>query len=254
MVGGGWAGMHAALAAADAGAEVVLIDEQTELGGHVRHDPDLAPGDLPAVIERVKTHARIKVLQETLNFGLYEGHYLAAQRAQRMYRMRAGQVIVATGGWERPFVFENNDRPGILLASAVQRLIHLDRCRLDGPAVIVTDNPQGYRVARQLANAGTPIAAVVDLQESPSGSAEGLPGTGKMILSLRDDARHRSGDRVGSERGGTGDRPLPVDRGGDRIQSGDLAALSSRLRWYMIQSLIILVSKPMPRVCSRQGR
>jgi sarcosine oxidase subunit alpha len=184
VIGGGWAGLHAALAAAESDRDVILIDEQTELGGHLRYDPDLTPNDLTTVIDKVRSNRRITVLHETLNFGIYEGNYLAAQRGNRMYRLRAGQIVVATGGWERPFVFENNDRPGILLASAAQRLIHLERCKLGGGAVVVTDNPQGYRVARQLAAAGTTIAAIVDLNDSPSAPAEGLPvRAGKTILS-----------------------------------------------------------------------
>lgn len=198
VIGGGWAGLHAALAAADAGVDVVLIDEQTDLGGHFRHDPDLAPPDSPRLVENVRKHGRIRVLSESLNFGLYEGNYLAVMRGDRMYRIRAGQVVVATGGWERPFVFEHNDRPGNLLASAAQRLVHLDRCRLNGPAVVVTDNPQGYRTARQLAKSGTAIAAVVELNDTPSADAAGLPvRTGKTILSAQG-TMHVSAAVIGS--------------------------------------------------------
>jgi sarcosine oxidase subunit alpha len=84
-----------------------------------------------------------------------------------MIRLRAREVIVATGGWERPLVFENNDLPGVLLASAAQRLLHLDGCRFPGSVVIVTDSEQGYRTAHQLAAAGTEVAAIVDLRENP---------------------------------------------------------------------------------------
>ena len=186
VIGGGWAGLHAALAAAESDLDVLLIDEQPELGGHLRHDPDLAPGDFAEVIEKVRSNQRISVLTDTLNFGLYEGNYLAAMSGNRMFRIRAGQTIIAAGGWERPFVFKDNDRPGVLLASAAQRLIHLDGCKLNGPAVVVTDNPQGYRTARQLAAAGTSIAAIVDLNESPCDDPQGLPvRTGKTILSAQ---------------------------------------------------------------------
>jgi len=201
IVGGGWAGLHAALAAADAGSDVILIDEQSELGGHFRHDPDLAPSDVTAVIAKVHAHAKITVLSKTLNFGLYEGNYLAAMSGNRMYRIRAAQTIIAAGGWERPFVFEHNDRPGVMLASAAQRLIHLDQCQLDGAAVIVTDNPQGYRTARQLAKAGTQIAAVIDLNETPCAPTEGLPvRSGKTILSLQG-TMHVTGAVIGSTAG-----------------------------------------------------
>lgn len=210
IVGGGWAGLHAALAAAESGVDVVLIDDQTELGGHFRHDPDLAPGDVASVVEKVRKHNRITILSETINLGVYEGNYLAAMRGNRMYRIRAGQIVIATGGWERPFVFEHNDRPGVMLASAAQRLIHLDKCKLDGAAVIVTDNPQGYRTARQLAKAGTTIAAIIDLNDKPSGDAQGLPvRTGKTIVSTRG-TMHVTGAVIGSLSGSsTGTETIP---------------------------------------------
>ncbi len=198
IIGGGWAGLHAALAAADAGTDVILIDEQTELGGHFRHDPDMAPNEVSTLIDKVRAHEKVTVLMGTLNFGLYEGNYLAAMCGHRMYRIRANQVIIAAGGWERPYVFEHNDRPGVMLASASQRLIHLDHCKLEGSAVIVTDNAQGYRVARQLSQAGTTIAAIVDLNETPIEKADGLPvRAGKTILSVQGKS-HVSGAVIGS--------------------------------------------------------
>jgi sarcosine oxidase subunit alpha len=166
VVGGGWAGLHAALEAAEAGLSVTLIDDQPALGGHMRHDPNLADIRLAEVVRRVQEHAAIEVWTSATAFGLYEGNYLGIQRGNRMIRLRAREVIVATGGWERPLVFENNDLPGVLLASAAQRLLHVDRCKFDGSAVVVTDNNQGYRVARQLSAAGT-APTIVDVRENP---------------------------------------------------------------------------------------
>lgn len=178
VVGGGWAGLNAALAAAESGVTVTLIDEQPALGGHMRHDPDLAHRDLPSLIQKVSGHPGIQVIKSAVVFGCYEENYLGIQQGQRMIRLRAGHVVIATGGWERPLVFENNDLPGNLLASGVQRLLHLDGCRFTGgPAVVVTGGSQGYRVAQQLAAAGTPIAAIVDVRENaadvPAGAAAG---------------------------------------------------------------------------------
>jgi sarcosine oxidase subunit alpha len=164
VVGGGWAGLHAAIAAADAGVSVTLIDEQLALGGHLRHDPGLAPSGLAELIQKIGQHPGIQVLTSAVAFGLYEGNYLGIHQGRRMIRLRAKQVVIATGGWERPYVFENNDLPGVLLASAAQRLLHLDHCRFDGTAIVVTDNAGGYRTARQLAAAGTRVEAVVDLR------------------------------------------------------------------------------------------
>lgn len=205
VVGGGLAGLQAALAAAEAGAQVTLIDDQPTLGGHLRYDPDLAGPHLTDLVQRVSKNPQINVLTTATVFGFYEGNYLGIQQGKRMIRLRAKQVVIATGGWERPYVFENNDRPGVLLAGAAQRLMHLDRCRLEGAAVVVTDNAQGYRVARQLLAAGTSLAAIVDLREAPAESPPqgGLRLTGRTILSANG-SRHVSsaviGDRSGTAR------------------------------------------------------
>ncbi|MGE0608800.1 MAG: 2Fe-2S iron-sulfur cluster-binding protein [Pirellulales bacterium] len=168
VVGGGLAGLNAALAAADNGASVILFDEQPALGGHLRHDPDLSrEAGLAQLIDRVQIHAGIQVFPVATVTGLFEENYLAALQGQRLIRTRARQIIVAAGGWERPLVFANNDLPGILLASGVQRLLHLDGCKFEGQSLIVTDNAQGYRVARQLAAAGNSVAGVVDLRPIP---------------------------------------------------------------------------------------
>jgi sarcosine oxidase subunit alpha len=179
VVGGGWAGLHAALEAAQEGLSVTLIDDQPTLGGHMRYDPDLADARLGEVVRRVEEHPAIQVWKSATVFGLYEDNYLGIQHGKRMIRLRAREVIVATGGWERPLVFENNDLPGVMLASAAQRLLHLEHSRFDGTAVVVTDTAQGYRVARQLAAAGT-FPVIVDVRENPSELAgvERLPNYG----------------------------------------------------------------------------
>ena len=182
VVGGGWAGLHAALEAADAGLSVTIIDDQSELGGHMRCDPDLADGRLPDVIRNVREHPAIQVWSSATVFGCYEENYLGIQFGKRMIRLRAREVIIAAGGWERPLVFENNDLPGVMLASAVQRLLHLEHCRLDGSAVVVTDNAQGYRIARQLTAAGTKVAAIVDIRETPPKIEAGFPDSEFQVL------------------------------------------------------------------------
>jgi sarcosine oxidase subunit alpha len=225
VIGGGLAGLNAALAAAETGVTVTLIDEQPELGGHLRHDPELCAsltrsvsegerfetptnpshsehspsltlrvsesiGDL---IRRVTEHPAITVITSAGVFGCYEGNYLGIQQGQRMIRLRAAQVIVATGCWERPLVFENNDLPGVMLASGVQRLLHLDHCQVPGEAVVVTDNAQGYRVAKQLKAAGTRITAIVDVRDNPPESLEGVRTfRGHTIISASG-SRHVSG-------------------------------------------------------------
>jgi sarcosine oxidase subunit alpha len=172
VVGGGWAGLHAALEAANAGLAVSLIDDQPALGGHLRYDPDLADAQLAGVVRHVEKHPAIQIWKSATAFGLYEDNYLGIQRRNRMIRLRAREVIIATGGWERPLVFENNDLPGVMLASAAQKLMHLDHCQFDGPVVVVTDNDQGYRIHKQLLACGAQIAAILDVRENP----RNLPG------------------------------------------------------------------------------
>lgn len=167
VAGGGLAGLTAAVEAADAGASVILLDEQPELGGHLRHDPDLRGDDFSALIDRVKTHSGVQIILSATVLGCYEENYLAALQGNRLIRMRANQTVIAAGGWERPLVFAHNDLPGVLLASGAQRLLHLDGCRFDGPVLVVTDNAQGYRTARQLAVAGAAVHGVVDLRQNP---------------------------------------------------------------------------------------
>ena len=216
VIGGGLAGLNAALAAAQAGVSVTLIDEQPELGGHLRHDPELdainsrnaLASDSPTAepdasafrlisvgesIRRVSEHPAITVISSAGVFGCYEGNYLGIQQGRRMIRLRATQVIVATGCWERPLVFENNDLPGVMLASGVQRLLHLDKCHFPGEAVVVTDNAQGYRVARQLKAAGTRISAIVDVRDNPPETADGIRTLRGHTVISANGSRHVSG-------------------------------------------------------------
>ncbi len=202
VIGGGWAGLHAALAAADAGADVVLIDEQPELGGHLRHDPDLAQDAWAGMLRQATDHAGVRVLTSSSAFGCYEENLLGIRQGNRLIRLRANQVIVTTGGWERPLVFENNDRPGVLLASAVQRLMHLEHCRFAGAAVVVTDNAQGYRAARQLVAAGTSVAAIVDVCPGPPEFAADIPVfRGHTVVAVRG-SRHVAGVEIAPLAGG----------------------------------------------------
>lgn len=198
VVGAGWAGLNAALAAADAGARVVLVDEQTELGGHLRHDPDLRPANLDELIRKVTGHPHIRTLTSAVCFGAYDDRYLGIRQQNRMYRVRAAQIVIATGGWERPLVFENNDLPGVLLASGAQRLLHLDHCRFEGQVVVLTDGAQGYRVARQLQAAGSSIAAVVDVRESPNDAFTGAPVLAGQTILAATGGTHVTSAKVGT--------------------------------------------------------
>ncbi|MGH6933300.1 MAG: sarcosine oxidase subunit alpha family protein, partial [Dongiaceae bacterium] len=187
IVGGGPAGLAAALAAGRAGARVMLCDEQQELGGTLLASNDIIDGRpavewLAAVIAELRSLPEVRLLPRTTAFGYYDHNYLVlAERCgehlppdigsykQRQWKVRARHVILATGAIERPLVFADNDRPGIMLASAAR--IYLNRYAvLPGKRVVImTNNDSAYAVALELANAGVSVAAVVDLRADPQG-------------------------------------------------------------------------------------
>src|SRR5713226_1584581 len=161
VVGGGPAGLSAAVQAAEAGAAVLLIDRQPRLGGHLLFDGIELPEIEPLAV-KLTNHPRARVLSNTVAFGLYEGNLLGAFQENRLMKIRAQQIIICTGGRERPFVFQNNDLPGIFLARGVERLARLYGVPGGKRAVILTDHDEGARIAEELAGLGFEIAAVID--------------------------------------------------------------------------------------------
>ena len=194
VVGGGPAGMSAALSAAEAGARVALIDDQPTLGGHLRYSRQTADGpgggadrthvglggELAAAVESASD---IDVLSNSTAIGLYQDNLLAVLTADGVVRIRAGHVILATGAQETPLLFENNDLPGIMLASAARRLMALYGVRPGRRAVMATETEDGYEAALQLLDAGVRVAALVDSSSQRSGEAvEALRERGVTIL------------------------------------------------------------------------
>ena len=192
VVGGGPAGMAAALAAAETGSSVTLIDDQPALGGHLRYSRQLRPhpnpppegeGILGELAEQVAHSPNIETFSNATVFGLYQDNLLAVLTDDGLVRLRAGQVVLATGAQESPLLFENNDLPGIMLATAAQRLVALYGVRPGRQAVVATETPEGYEAALQLLDAGVSVAAVVDASETPSGEAvEALRQRGVTVL------------------------------------------------------------------------
>ncbi|MBI3455433.1 MAG: (2Fe-2S)-binding protein [Candidatus Rokubacteria bacterium] len=208
VVGGGAAGMAAALEAARTGASVALIDAEPQLGGTllVRTRPP-ADGEFrgragwevaASLAAEVRAEGRIGVRTGATAFGLYEDGLLGVLQGRRFLRLRARQVIVAAGGFEHPLVFENNDLPGVMLGSAAQRLIALYGVRPGTRAVVAACDDRGLEVALDLAAAGVSLAAVLDARpatpESPTAAA--LRDAGLAILNGRTVLEARGGGRV----------------------------------------------------------
>ena len=129
VVGGGPAGLSAAAEAGRAGLRVTLVDDQPALGGHLRHDssvynnPAVDWGTRPPRIrscgrtdQTLNDLPNVRVLTSASAFGLYEGNLLGILQDNRVIKLRAASVIVATGAKRVPMVFRNNDLPGIMLA------------------------------------------------------------------------------------------------------------------------------------------
>ena len=142
VVGGGPAGLSAALAAADAGADVILVEEQDALGGHIRWEA-VGVSAVEVMISAIRRHPRIELFAGAVAFGVYEGGLVALRQGTRMVGVRYQELVVATGRHEYPLVFPNNDRPGVMLASAVRRLLR-QGVRPGERAVVLTTNDDGY--------------------------------------------------------------------------------------------------------------
>lgn len=167
VVGAGPSGLAAALAAASNGLQVTLVDENPHIGGTLNYDhagSDLSRRLLEQLQAKVKETANITVRSGAYAAGYYADHMVPIVEAAGITRVRAQAVIVATGVFEQPPVFRNNDIPGVMLGSAAQRLIAQYAVQPFYRGVVVTANGHGYRVALDLLNAGVGVAALVDLR------------------------------------------------------------------------------------------
>ena len=196
VVGGGPAGMSAALAAASAGATVTLIDDQPSLGGHLRYGtrsysglPDIPESSGYEIAARlageVSSHRGIEVRSGATAFGLYEGNLLGIHCGSSVVKLRAGSIVVATGSYEAPLTFDRNDLPGVMLSSGLQRLANLYGIRPGSTAIVATCNDQGYYAALDLLEAGVKVAALVDSRSSfphALDAAASLQSRGVLVL------------------------------------------------------------------------
>ena len=195
VVGGGPAGMAAALEAAAVGFDVMLIDDQPALGGHLRYDAThytnidgLGDGTGQEVAsslrERVAAQDGIQILSDATAFGFYQGNLLAILWGDEAIQLRAGRVVIATGAFEVPMQFKNNDLPGVMLASGAMRLLKLYGVSPGKRAVVATADDSGYSAALGLLDAGVAVEAVVDMRADPGASeaADAVRARGVDVL------------------------------------------------------------------------
>ncbi|MFI7130939.1 2Fe-2S iron-sulfur cluster-binding protein [Nonomuraea sp. NPDC050153] len=196
VVGAGPAGLAAARAAAGGGARVILADEQPRPGGSLLGGTEqVSSGDgrvsghewAAAVTADLERLPDVTVLRRTTVFGYYDDNYLMAVERrtnhlggaapahvarERIWRIRAGRVVLATGAHERPIAFAGNDLPGVMLAGAARTYAVRYGVLPGRRAVVFTTNDSAYEAAFDLADAGLEVAAIVDVRPSPGPLAE----------------------------------------------------------------------------------
>ncbi|RRV62553.1 2Fe-2S iron-sulfur cluster-binding protein [Pseudomonas sp. p99-361] len=176
IVGAGPAGLQAALTAANAGAKVLLIEQQPILGGsltYARFDVENNRADTlrRELINAVEGHANIQVLKKATCNAWFTDNYLPVIQGKRMYKVRATQCLIASGSFDQPVIFRNNDLPGVMLSSAAQRLMKLYAVKPGKRAVVLTGNDDGYYAALDLHEQGVQVAALVDMRTNPADRA-----------------------------------------------------------------------------------
>lgn len=174
VIGGGPAGLEVAIAASEAGADTLLIDEWPKLGGSLLFGRDGADSGvnearLSELTARAKSQPSLTMLTDTTVSGLFSDHWAAAISGNRLLKIRAKATVVAAGTFDQPLVFRNNDRPGIMFADAAQRLMRFYGVVNGARAVVATSNHLGYEAALDLDDAGVTVAAIVDLRAAPGG-------------------------------------------------------------------------------------
>ena len=181
VCGGGPAGISAALTAAESGARVILIDDAPTLGGALLTTQHTIGGETGSAWaatheQNLRSLDNVTVLTRTQAAGYYDHNtMIAVERLadhvaepdahmprQRLWRIRATEIVLATGSMERPLVFAGNDKPNIMLMSAAQALANRFGVKAGNRAVVFTNNGSAYIAARDMANAGIEIVALVD--------------------------------------------------------------------------------------------
>ncbi len=236
VLGGGVAGIAAALAAAETGVRVIICDEQAEFGGALRFEAgakiDGADGWswAQAAVAKLSAMDNVRVLPRTTAFGYYAQNFVGlVERVsehlanpdydlprERLWQVRAGRVILATGAIERHMVFADNDRPGVMLASAARTYLNHYGVAVGRNVGVYTANDSAYAAAIDLKKAGVNVAAIVDLRDNPTGpavdEARGLGievNHGRAVIKAR--GKLRVSSMVIQPKNGGAVRTIPVD-------------------------------------------
>ncbi|MEL7229727.1 MAG: sarcosine oxidase subunit alpha [Pseudomonadota bacterium] len=185
IIGGGAAGLTAARAAADEGQSVLLCDENAHMGGWMLSDTDIridgqsGPEWAAEQVKALRSQKNVRLLTRTTGFGYFQQNMVAlAERVtdhmsrpdpdlprERLWQVRAKQVVLAQGAIERHMVFAGNDRPGIMLASAAQTLLNKYGVAVGKRTGVFTACDSAYAAAFDLAEEGLDVPVIVDYRE-----------------------------------------------------------------------------------------
>jgi NADPH-dependent 2,4-dienoyl-CoA reductase/sulfur reductase-like enzyme len=194
VVGAGPAGLQAALEQAEAGKRVILVEQDAILGASLIRDPQkLDAAWVAATATRIRA-AGGRILTRTTASGYWEhdlvtltqrlaepGEAPSSGVTQRLWHVRAGQVILATGSIERPMAFAHNDRPGVMLSQAARTYVRRFGVLPGKRVVIATNNDDAYKTAQALKEAGAEIVAILDARPEFSDAASGAVSAGLPV-------------------------------------------------------------------------
>lgn len=184
IIGAGPAGVTAALAASQSGAKVILVDEKNEIGGDLLSSPNARIDGIKSwewlseAANKLAKADNVRVLTRTTAFGYYNQNFVGLAESlsdhlsdlpannlrERLWRVRAKRVVLATGSIERPLVFVGNDRPGIMLAGAGRTYLNRYGVKVGRRIVVVTSHDSAYESAFDLARAGVDVVAILDVR------------------------------------------------------------------------------------------
>ena len=189
IVGAGPAGLAAALAASETGARVVVCDENPTLGGSLlaeaetKIDGKSARDWLADALAALRSAPNVRLMPRTQAFGYYAHNFVALNERiaepdliadpdsprERLWQMRAREVVLAAGAIERPLVFPDNDRPAVMLAGSARRYCRQYGAKVGDRVVVATAHDSAYRAALDLKNAGVGVELIADLRSEVSG-------------------------------------------------------------------------------------
>ncbi|MES2914490.1 MAG: sarcosine oxidase subunit alpha family protein [Pseudomonadota bacterium] len=214
VVGAGVAGLLAAKAAADAGRRVILLEQAPALGGRSPVDETEVQGQpvetwLAAIEADLAARDNVTIRTRTCGFGVYDhGYVLADERVadhtpgdgrpkHRLWRIRAGKIVTATGAIERPLSFAGNDVPGVMLAGAVRDYVVNYAVSPGDRTVVVTNNDSAYQTALALKAAGLDVPVILDARDEATGALpEAARAAGIRVLTGKAIASVKGGKRV----------------------------------------------------------